>query len=86
MKKLKAFFLAIARRFGYRQMATVPLAGKETMDYAEARHIGEMGKILWKIKHGGHKKGMAQLQKLAEQGDAVAQINYGSEYPGAKNY
>ena len=41
MKKLKTFFLAIARCFGYRQMATVPLAGKETMDYAKARHIGE---------------------------------------------
>ena len=45
MKKLKTFFLVIARCFGYRQMATVPLAGKETMDYAKARHIGEMGKI-----------------------------------------
>jgi hypothetical protein len=44
------------------------------------------GKNFREIKHGDHKKGMVQLQKLAEQGDAVAQINYGSECLDAQNY
>ena len=45
-----------------------------------------MGQILWEIHHGNHEKGMLQLKKLAEQGDAVAQFNYASKYLGAKEY
>lgn len=75
----------MARRFGYRPIADTPLLG-EKIDYVEAKSTGEMGQILWEIHHGNHEKGMLQLKKLAEQGDAVAQFNYASKYLGAKEY
>ena len=83
--KFKSLLLNMARRFGYRPIADTPLLG-EKIDYVEAKSTGEMGQILWEIHHGNHEKGMLQLKKLAEQGDAVAQFNYASKYLGAKEY